>query len=82
MKEDIKQQLDSLHPSVARMARKIMADLESVDGFEAFSVHPWKSNLPEIMPFVGARMESEIATHIKGHTILMQDQRMRENYKI
>jgi hypothetical protein len=82
MKTEIKEQLESINPSTARLAKKIIADLQSISGFEVLSVQPWKSNLPILMPFVGTRMESEISDHIKGHNILMQDQRMRENYKI
>jgi hypothetical protein len=82
MKTEIKDQLEKIAPSTARLAKKIIVDLQSIRGFEVLSIQPWKSNLPDIMPFVGTRMESEISAHIEGHNILMQDQRMRENYKI
>jgi hypothetical protein len=38
---------------------------------------PWKSNLPNILPFIGNVMEEEIKFKIKGYEILAQDQKLR-----
>jgi hypothetical protein len=82
MNEELKSQLDSQHPTLAKQAVCIIRDLNNIDGFEVQSIFPWKTNLPKILPTIGSRMESEIEQALNGTKILIQDQKMRQNYKI
>lgn len=76
---DFDKELSKLHPAHARTIKKIVSDLNRIDGYETLSLKPWRSNLPEIMPFVGQRMEREIITHLEGVEIMIQDQERRNS---
>ena len=65
-------------PALARIVNRVIKDMSKVEGFELISARPWKSNLPEVMPSVGGRIESEILSYIEGQEITILDQRRRE----
>lgn len=65
-------------PALARIVLRVIKDMSKVDGFDLISARPWKSNLPEVMPTVGGRIESEISTYIEGQEITILDQKRRE----
>ena len=67
------EEINKLVPSVARAVDKIVSDLSKIDNYKILSLKPWKSNLPEILPFIGSKMEQEIKTYIKGLEIQAQD---------
>jgi hypothetical protein len=63
--------------SISKVVSKIIDDLNKIEGFELMNPKPWKSNLPNILPFIGNVMEEEIKFKIKGYEILAQDQKLR-----
>lgn len=63
--------------SISKIVSKIIDDLNKIEGFELMNPKPWKSNLPNILPFIGNVMEEEIKFKIKGYEILAQDQKLR-----
>jgi hypothetical protein len=63
--------------SISKVIYKILQDLNKIEGFELLEPKPWKSNLPNILPFIGKIMEEEIKFKIKGYEILAQDQKLR-----
>ena len=65
-------------PALARIVNRVIRDMNKVEGFELINARPWKSNLPEVMPSVGGRIESEIFNYIEGQEITILDQRRRE----
>lgn len=67
------EEINKLVPSVARAVDKIVSDLSKIENYKILSLKPWKSNLPEILPFIGSKMEHEIKTYIEGVEIQAQD---------
>jgi len=65
-------------PALARIVSRVLKDIQKVNGFELINVRPWKSNLGEIMPNIGQRIETEIRNYIEGQEIILLDQRRRE----
>jgi hypothetical protein len=63
--------------SILKVVYKILQDLNKIEGFELLVPKPWKSNLPNILPFIGNVMEEEIKFKIKGYEILAHDQKLR-----
>jgi hypothetical protein len=63
--------------SILKVVYKILQDLNKIEGFELLEPKPWKSNLPNILPFIGNVMEEEIKFKIKGYEILAHDQKLR-----
>lgn len=63
--------------SISKVVSKIIDDLNKIEGFELIDPKPWKSNLPNILPFIGNLMEEEIKFKIKGYEILAHDQKLR-----
>ena len=67
------EEINKLVPSVARAVDKIVSDLSKIENYKTLSLKPWKSNLPEILPFIGSKTEYEIKTYIEGVEIQAQD---------
>ena len=67
------EEINKLVPNVARAVNKIVSDLSKIENCKTLSLKPWKSNLPEILPFIGSKMENEIKTYIEGVEIQAQD---------
>lgn len=66
-----------LEPTVAKAVSKIVRDLSKIKKFRVLSLTPWKSNLPEILPFIGSKMENEIKSYLEGVEIQANDQSRR-----
>lgn len=65
-------------PGLARIVCRTIADLEKIEGFRLVSARPWSSNLPEVMPSIGTKIEGEITKYIEGQEIMLMDQRRRK----
>lgn len=72
------EEIENLDPGISKVIDKIVRDLNNIEEYRTLSLSPWKSNLPEILPFIGQRMESEIKTHLRGVEIQMQDLERRK----
>lgn len=75
------EELGKLDPKVAKAVEKLHKDLCRIKKFKIYSMNPWKSNLPEILPYIGPKMESEINMHIAGVEILSNDQKKRREIR-
>lgn len=72
------EEIEKLDPNIAKSINKIVKDLSRIKKYRTLSISPWKSNLPEILPFIGQKIESEINTYIIGLEIQRQDLKRRE----
>jgi len=75
------EELAKLDSAVAKAIDNLRRDLCRIKKFRIQSLSPWKSNLPEILPYVGSRMECEISIHIRGLEIQAADQRRRRDIR-
>ena len=80
MKNNIKLELEGYSQFTSKGIKKIINDLDKIDGFELHNVKPWKSNLPTLLPTIGSKMESEIKLTIDGMEVTYTDQKLRSNY--
>jgi hypothetical protein len=81
MRTDLETQLNEYHPYVSKNIKKIVDDLYKIEGFEVISYKEWQSNLPTLLPFIGGRIEENVKKRINELVILMQDQRLRTQFK-
>lgn len=74
---NIEEELMSLPLQISRRVTKILFDLRKVEGFEVYTINKWSSNLPDILPIIGNKMEIEIRDYINGLLIILDDQTLR-----
>ncbi len=62
------------------LTNKIVKDLEKIEGFELNSIDPWSSNLKDILPMIGGKMEDEIKSKIEMTKMILKDQELRTKW--
>lgn len=73
------EEIKKLDGNISKAIENIVKDLSKIKKYKTLSLSPWKSNLPDILPFIGNKMEHEIRSYLKWMEIQNQDLRQRKN---